>query len=459
MTSKADRLRLRDFYRALQDRPLWPDDPLYVDLFANEELAPSDPVDQLATTVEFAALESTQLFSGHRGTGKSTQLRRLKRRLEQDPTYKVVLCDMEDYLPMADAVDVVDFLLGAAGAVSEQLREDPELLGAGGLRAYWDRFVDWLGSQRIEVDTLGLSANAGVGVKQAGVGAEAKADIKVMLKSDPVFRKRVRDHTKLHIGAFREEVHAFIQDALKALQDKHGEETQLVIVFDSLEHLRGTTTNAEEVAASVENLFRGHADALRIPYIHTIYTVPPWLRLQAAGIGGDRFDGYVHIPCIKVKKRDGAPCEAGLAVLREVAGGRGDLDWLLGSKQAFQELALVSGGYLRDLFRLLSFIVRDANVHGVPSSRRELAVQDLRNAYMGFTNRDSVWLRRIAETHEVSTDSREEIQDLARFLDTHLVLGYRNGEDWYDVHPVILGDVHKRAAAYAKRQLPERDGG
>ncbi|MCB9764475.1 MAG: hypothetical protein H6739_32170 [Alphaproteobacteria bacterium] len=451
MVNAADRRKLRDFYQNLQDRPLWPDDPLYVDLFADEELSPSDPVDQLATTIEFAALESTQLFSGHRGTGKSTQLRRLKRRLEQDPSYKVVLCDMEDYLPMADAVDVVDFLLGAAGAVSEQLRNEPELLGQDGLKSYWERFGDWLKSQRIAVDALGLSAGVGVGDKRQGVGASAGVDVKVMLKSDPVFRQRVRERTKLHLGAFREEVHTFLQDALKALRAKHGQDTQLVIIFDSLEHLRGTTTNAEEVATSVERLFRGHADALQVPYIHTVYTVPPWLRLQAAGVGGDRYNGYVHIPCVKVRKRDGDRCQAGLDALWRIADGRGDLTGLLGSREAFDELALVSGGYLRDLFRLLSFIVRDASVHGLPSKRQELAVQDLRNAYASFTNRDAVWLKRIAETHEVSTDAKEEVQDLARFLDTHLVLGYRNGDDWYDVHPIIKDDVFRRAEAYARR--------
>ena len=48
-----------------------------------------------------------------------------------------------------------------------------------------------------------------------------------------------------------------------SLPPVHGDETQLVVIYDNIEHLRGTTKNAPDVAASVERLFRGHADALR----------------------------------------------------------------------------------------------------------------------------------------------------------------------------------------------------
>src|SRR5690606_16237339 len=150
MVDPATREQLKALYQALEDRPLEPDDPAYVPLFEEPKLSAIDPVEHMATTIEFASLESVQLFSGHRGTGKSTQLRRLKRRLQRDPTYKVVICDMEDYLPMTDEVDVVDFLLAAAGALSDALAV-PELLGSDPVRSYWVRFTGWLHSQKIEV--------------------------------------------------------------------------------------------------------------------------------------------------------------------------------------------------------------------------------------------------------------------------------------------------------------------
>ncbi|MCA9699076.1 MAG: hypothetical protein KC431_16255, partial [Myxococcales bacterium] len=380
-----------------------------------------------------------------------------KRRLEQDPAYKVVVCDMEDYLPMTDEVDVVDFLLAAAGALSEALAA-PELLGKDPVNNYWARFTGWLKSQRIEVTELGIEAKAKAGAADEGLGAEAGLGVKLNLKDDPEFRRRVRERMKLHVGAFRLEVHSFVQECLKKLRDRHGKDTQLVVIYDSIEHLRGTTTNAEQVTASVERLFRGHVEALRFPFVHTVFTVPPWLRLRYAGVGTDRFDNYCQIPCVKVRPRPGQAssdnAQAGLDALWTVANKRGDMTWLLGERSAFDELAQASGGYLRDLFRMLSFLVNEAARVDVPLSaeRRALAISDLRGALLGFTNQEAAWLQRIDETGSFDVDMPAQQLELARFLDSHVLLAYRNGEDWYGVHPVIREDVRRRAAAWEQAQ-------
>jgi hypothetical protein len=459
MVDPATRERLKALYQALQDRVLEPDDPQYVPLFEDPKLSSIDPVEHMATSIEFASLESVQLFSGHRGTGKSTQLRRLKRRLERDPTYKVVICDMEDYLPMTDEVDVVDFLLAAAGALSEALAK-PELLGADPVHNYWARFTSWLQSQKIEVSGLGFDAKV-----KDGLGAEAGLGVKLNLKTDPEFRKRVRERMKLHVGAFRAEVHTFVQESLKQLKARHGDDTQLVVIYDNIEHLRGTTKNAPEVAASVERLFRGHADALRFPFVHTIFTVPPWLRVQYTGTGNDGFDNYCRVPCVKVRVRPERPDASvevdadGLDALWRVASKRGDMLWLLGDRAAFDELAWASGGHLRDLFRMLAFLAIDATRYGLPASaeRRQLAIEELRSAYLGFTNQEASWLQTIDQTGSLDIDEAASHHNLARFLDTHVVLGYRNGKDWYGVHPLIREDVARRAAAWNKARAASGD--
>jgi hypothetical protein len=464
MVDRETREQLKALYRALEERPLEPDDSAYVPLFEDPKLSAIDPVEHMATTVEFASLESVQLFSGHRGTGKSTQLRRLRHRLQQDPAYKVVICDMEDYLPMTDEVDVVDFLLAAAGALSDALAV-PELLGKDPVNNYWVRFTGWLRSQKIEVSELGLSAKAAAGSAKDGLGVEAAVGVKLNLKSDPEFRKRVRERMKLHVGAFRNDVHTFVQECLEHLRAHHGAETQLVVIYDNIEHLRGTTKNAPDVAASVERLFRGHADALRFPYVHTIFTVPPWLRVQYAGTGNDGFDNYCRVPCVKVRERpepsggQGEVDSDGVDALWRVAGKRGDMLWLLGDRAAFEQIALASGGHLRDLFRMLSFLAIDATRFGVPvtAERRKLAIEELRSSYKGFTNQEAAWLQAIDRTGSLDVDEAKSHHELARFLDTHVLLVYRNGEDWYGVHPLIREDVARRAAAWTKAHWASGD--
>lgn len=80
--SRSDAEFLRDFYQALEDRPLAWDDRRRINLYEHE-LTDVDPAAKLERRIEFSTMESAQLFSGFRGTGKSTELRRLAHRLRE----------------------------------------------------------------------------------------------------------------------------------------------------------------------------------------------------------------------------------------------------------------------------------------------------------------------------------------------------------------------------------------
>ena len=54
---------------------------------------------------------------------------------------------------------------------------------------------------------------------------------------------------------------------------------------------------------------------------------------------------------------------------------------------------------------------------------------------------DKEWLRRITETKKPALKEIQHLPQLARFLDSHLVLNYRDGEDWYDVHPLLWREL------------------
>src|SRR5262245_5329399 len=71
---------LRTFYQNLANRPLEPEEAWYVPLDW-DSASNTDPVKRLARGIEWTPRESVQLLSGVRGTGKSTELRRLRRLL------------------------------------------------------------------------------------------------------------------------------------------------------------------------------------------------------------------------------------------------------------------------------------------------------------------------------------------------------------------------------------------
>lgn len=450
--AEADGGYLRDFYQRLIDRPLEPDDKLYVPLYSGSAAAPSDPVRELQATIEWSPIESAQLFSGFRGTGKSTELRRLKHLLEQGGPVVVVLCDMQEYLNLTTPVDISDFLLAVAGAFGDELRKDPSLLGRDVIReGYWTRFWNFLTRTKVEVNSLGLGAGVEAGVtvdETTKLGAKVGPDIRLNLKEDPTFRQKLQERLKGHLGALVKDVHGFFGECIAALRDKYREDDlRVVLLLDSVEQIRGTSVNAPQVASSLETLFMGHASALRIPYLHVVYTVPPWLKIKAPGVAG-LYSGCQLIPCVKVRHRDATSCQEGLDELERIVARRGDWHRLLGDdRAALDELLLASGGYLRDLFRILQTVLRLTRLEGLPASARtrELALHEVRNSYLPIANEDAVWLRRIHVSGHTELDGQDKLHDLARFYDTHLVLTYRNGAEWVAIHPLIEASIREQA--------------
>ena len=158
-------------------------------IYDHPEVSGDDPVELLARGVEWSPGGSVQLFSGFRGTGKSTELRRLRQTLERRG-FLVALVNLEDYVNLSTPIDVSDFLLALMGGWGEALAHE-DLLGADPAhRAYWERFWDFLTRTRVDLDEIGLAAGEGV-----------SAEFKLSLKEDPSFREKLQQRMAGHLGA------------------------------------------------------------------------------------------------------------------------------------------------------------------------------------------------------------------------------------------------------------------
>ena len=260
----ADNTFLKEFFNAMAGRPLEPDDERYVSLY-DAALTDSDPVQQLARVIEWSA-ESVRLFSGYRGAGKSTELRRLKRRLEESG-HMVFLCDMEDYLNLSTAVDVSDFLMAVAGSFDDAIRANDDIPDPSD-EGFWEGLGGLF--RRLELKEFSVAAGG----------------LKASLKSDPAFKQHLQQSMAGHLGTLVGHVRGFCGSRVAELR-KHlcDADRKVVLLLDSVEHIRGTLANAEEVHSSVETLFAGHAEKLRIPGMHLVYTVPPYLKVRYPNIG------------------------------------------------------------------------------------------------------------------------------------------------------------------------------
>lgn len=411
---------LGEFHAKLRDRPLSPDDPFYVPYLTG----PGDPIAHLAQQIEWRDAAGIYLLSGHPGCGKSTELRRLKNVLEEREC-SVFLIDMLGYMNMSTPVEVTDFFLSLVGAIAEAVgrKYERDLLVEG----YFTRFKNFLHT-RVTVDEIGLEAGF--------------SSVTASLKNDPTFRQAVQERLRGHLTALLREAHDFIAGVVDSIRRwEEDVDRKVVLLVDSLEKIRGVGAGATAVHDSVRNLFYTHADSLRLP-LHVIYTLPPYLIPLAPGMGAQLGTGFYTIPSLHVFHKEARdPDPEGIEIMRTILDKRFASWNEVFSGEQVQRLAVSSGGDLREYLYLLSFclIEAGANRRALPLGNDviEAAENFVRRSMLPISDIDKEWLRRIAQTHEANFPSIEDLPSLARLFDTKLVLNYRNGNDWYDVHPLL----------------------
>ena len=423
---------LRDFFRALEDHPLEPGDKYYEPFLEQDTRSEAeDPIAEIRTRLRWTQSESVHLLTGQRGSGKSTELRRLKAGLEADGCV-VFLRDMRNYMNLSTPVEVSDFLIAIMAALSDAIAERYGKSPRD--RGFVERFSDWLQS---EVDVNEVTLKAGL------------ADVKGSLRDDPRFKERLQKHLHGLVTRIVREAHGFAREAVELVRSETGEANRrVVLLVDSVEQLRGVgAEQAEQVYRSAENLFSGHAESLLIPTLHVIYTIPPYLTPLAPGLGRALGGGMVcSLPSVHVRTPDGADDRDGLDVMRRIVARR-SAEWdSVFTESQLDRIAVSCGGDLRDFFRVL----RECLVKANNVSRAKLPVEDvviehtenhLRREMLPIAHQDRDWLRRIARTKTAELDAIENLPQLARFFDTNLVLNYRNSDDWYDIHPLLVDEI------------------
>lgn len=410
--------------------PLGHDDDRYVELDAGEPVRGTGQlasVNVMKRRIDMAgsAGRTHQFFSGFPGCGKTTELKRLKYELEQSDTLtKVIYVDAEELLDRYTPITTGDVLRVLAWSMEREalISEGKDPDEANG---FLERLWGFLQSD-VELKELRFEA----------YGAKLMFEI----RSNPSFREKVEKALSLQFQRFAAEAKEAMQQALERMRQAR-RYRRFVVIVDGLEKLRplhpGDQANVE---AAVESVFLRHAEYLRIP-CHAIYTFPLWL--QYLYPVGHAFGGApVVLPMVKLRDRDEGVHEPGYEKLREIARLRVPLDVVFGEgpepSAVLGKLIEASGGYPKDYLRLIretifastSFPVSEADAKEAISSLSEEYLLAIREEYVDL-------LAEISVSKGARTLSEEEQRLLVRLVERFLVLAYRNGEPWYDLHPLV----------------------
>lgn len=135
---------------------------------------------------------------------------------------------------------------------------------------FWTRFVHYLNTTSITLD--GLDTKAGI------PHTDVSLTFKTALKEVPSFRRQLREKLATRLGELRQQVHEFFELGRKKIQISNPR--SVVFIFDQLEQLRDPIGNDGRVAESVTTLLANHRADLRVPLLHVVFTVPPWLKFK-----------------------------------------------------------------------------------------------------------------------------------------------------------------------------------
>ncbi len=429
---------LTELYRNLTKQAVPPTSPLYVPLeqLPGQVMGP-DAVKLLGRTITMTTPGEEFFLTGLRGSGKTVQLLRLKQELQRRG-FAVVMFSAEDYLNMHEPLNVVDVLFFLVGAISEQAVEyDLIEQGDSATSRGWSRLWQWLSNLPSRTDLTGAEVSTTL--------LGTKASLKAELRRDPAFVAQLREFLRGRLSELVEQANLIVGDLVDDMRRSwtNGEWKGLVIIVDSLDHNRAVDSEKfQQVRRALVNLFDKDYDNLRMAGCRTVFTLPMYVPISAA-------KAVRRVTNLRVTNRDGKPNTDGIRAAREVLLRRapdGGLDRLL-DDDAVDRLVLASGGHLRILLGLVMEVVTQAESLPVDDATVTAAIQQVRNGMLPLADDQRAMLRRVGVSHELPLASQHDWDVVATLLDQHFVLGYQNGEPWYDVHPLLHDEIDDAPAA------------
>lgn len=398
---------------------------------------PRDALKRLKAEISHREGDGVYLFTGQIGSGKSTELLRLKSEL-QGPQCKVYYCDLEDWLNLNAPIDLASMLLALVASWVDTVGS------IHGKRSPVQRLTDFLTRTNITLEGITLSAGMG----------EAKAELQLALKTDVAFRARLESAIKANVSSFVRQAHAFVAELVA---DICAVDEKCVLIADSLEKIRGYGDDAHKVYETVERLFLSEGTALRLPGVHVVYSVSPFLLSQNPQLPSILGQGVVvNMPSVHVfTKRSNVLDPDGVQQMTELVTLR-YADWQnFIAPDLLAELIRDCGGDLRDYLRAIKVVLLEQEAD--PDTSRASLLDLVRSQISPprLVPSDHIgWMARLERSHDPELDHKVDNAVFQRYLATKHILAYLNGDAWYAIHPLLRDWVMARPEAQPTSATP-----
>ena len=350
------------------------------------------------------------LFTGHRGSGKGTELYRLNKELSD--VFCLVHFSVRDKLEVSD-LDYRDVIFAIGMGIIEVVEKNKNI----NIPPKMLKPITTFFAKVYKDDEFTAKFEASLEVKPT------------LLNILTGFARYGTERTTRE--TMRQEISGSLNNLINAIDDLAREverqvKKKILVIIEDLDK--------SDQKKAIE-LFFEHSQSLTSVPVHLIYTFPVALRHTQNFTQVKNYFKNFDLPNIKTNLRDGTPAPS-LKTLQEILTRRVAPN--LFEPGTLELLAKKSGGLVRSLISLAN----DACLQAILKSRAKVSVEDVKTAvqrtradYSRFlTNEQKDRLREI-HTNKAINNSLED-QNLLYNLS---VLEYRNDdpEPWYDVHPIV----------------------
>lgn len=381
----------------------------------------------------FAPKEKHVLFFGHIGSGKTTELRRYAKQLNDSKRFYAVEVDVLTKLDRNN-LQYTEVLMAMAESLLERMVGDGYDISDGDLRPIRSWFAT---ATQTRATTREASAELKAGL-EAGGGLPGilklfggfTAAFKTGASQKDEWRQEIRNRFTSLAQAFN----GLIVSAQMLLKQS-GRAERVLFMIDGTDKMRGEDT---------QQFFVQDAEQLLAIEVLAIYTAP--LHLKYDGRLGGKLDADMVLPMIKLCESDDHRCEAGWAALKEMLLRRAD-GTIFATDAEIETLVEYSGGHPRELLRLLKFCCEMAGDR-IDAAVTQRAVHQLAAEYRYFLT--SADYQRLAQID--ASPAQDGNDEADRELLHRLALMQYNDGTWRRSHPVVrtlVGYIQARDALVA----------
>ncbi|MCP4158309.1 MAG: AAA family ATPase [bacterium] len=375
-------------------------------------------IKMLKTKILFSAKQPIKiLFSGHIGSGKSSELFKLKKDLDED--FLVIYYSIKDYMNFS-GINISALMETIATQLIDFAGKDKIIIEKGIL----DVLENWKNNVRlIKYRDEKRTGRAGVG------GSVLVADAKGEILSEKGAKTEMIREQEPDINDLIKALNSLIK-RIQEVRDK-----ELIIIIDDIDKVD---------LADAEELFLRYSRSMTAPACKIIYTVPISLLYSLHYHQFESFYNSSHLlPISKVRKKDGSADEEGINDIRRIVAKRISTELFAGD--VLKKIIMASGGIIRDVIRIIQgccLICVSEKKNVIDETVAKEAIDSVKNEFLRQIPKD-LYDKLIAVKN--SKSKRPDVdQELQRLLYCLGVLEYINSDTWYEIHPLTLELVEEK---------------